>query len=85
MSGIEPDVDSSSLSETSSYSNAEEETETSPKQTTAAGQNDMEGVDALHPILSKKERWGWYLYDGANSVFARYVRQKNIIATQNIV
>jgi hypothetical protein len=28
-------------------------------------------VNKDHPELTNRESWGWYLYDGANSVYSR--------------
>jgi hypothetical protein len=36
-------------------------------------EDDSPIVDSDHPILTSKETWGWYMYDFANSVYARYV------------
>lgn len=80
MSGIEPDVDSETSSQETSSSvsqdgrNTKNETFASEATVSSSDDADLETlVSEDHPLLTRKERWGWYLYDGANSVFLRYV------------
>lgn len=78
MASDEVDLDQVTIEE-SSYKNYDEATTPYEEQTTlsdAAFAQDVDpSIDPIvnkdHPELTRKESWGWYLYDGANSVYSR--------------